>query len=155
MCIRDSVRAAGSEYENDYQKTVNFMHSTWQNCNGTKGYNRKRGASSAYKGQPDNGGGNDTKRRRHNPNFKPEAKSYPKEEWFKLSKDQRDAVIKLRKEARQQRKNQADSDSQRLVAAAMANSQDKQVQMAKAVTFEPDPRQDQAGNQFGRHAHQQ
>ena len=93
---------------------------------------------------------------KHNPNFKPEAKSHPKEEWFKLSKDQRDAVIKLCKEARQKRRNQANSKSQRIVAAVIADGQAKQepVEAAKAVSFESG-RQDQAGNQFGRHAHQE
>ena len=151
------VRQNGSQFEKDYEATMNFFHSTWQSCNGSKGCNRKRSASSAYKGQPYGGGngGIDTKRQRHNPNFKPEAKSYSKEEWFKLTKDQRDAVIKLWKEARQQRKSQANSDSQRIVAAAMANMQDNQLKLAKAVAVETDQRQDQAGNQFGRHAHQQ
>ena len=134
---------------------MNFFHSTWQSCNRTKGYNRKRNTSSTYQGQP-NGGGNG-KRRKHNPNFKPEAKSYPKEEWFKSSKDQRDAAIKLRKEPRQKKKNQAELESKRIVAAAAVNggSGQEQVEMAKAVAFETDQRQDQAGNQFGRNAHQQ
>jgi len=148
------VRQDGSPFEKDYEATMNFFHSTWQSCNGTKGYNRKRNASSAYKGQPSNG---DNKRRKGNPNFKPEAKSYPKEEWFKLSKDQKDAVIKLRKEARQQKRDQASSKSQRNVAAAKTKGQanQEQAETAKGVTFEPEQRNDQAGNQFGRHAHQQ
>ena len=88
---------------------------------------------------------------------KPEAKSCPKKEWFKLLKDQRDAAIKLCKEARQQRRNQANSESQRTVAAVIADGEAKQepVETAEAVTFEQDQRQDQAGDQFGRHTHQQ
>ena len=111
----------------------------------------------ACRGQHDggnDGGGSDTKRQKHDPNFKLEAKSCPREEWFKLSEDQRDAVIKLRGEAK--RKKKAAMKSKRGVAAATANAVPKgQVGGSKAVTFEPDQRQDQAGNQFGRHAHQQ
>ena len=61
------------------------------------------------------------KRKKPNPNFKPEAKSCPKEEWFKLSKEQMDAVIKLQKEARQKKKSQADLESKRIVAATAGN----------------------------------
>ena len=156
------VRQNGSRFEKDYEATMNFFHSTWQSCNGSKGFNRKRNASAAHSAgngnhRAGNGGADgDTKRRRNNSNqsFKPEAKSYPKEVWFKLSKDQREAVIKLRKEARQQRR---ERESQRLVAAAMANNQTNQGQaeMAKELNSDQNQKQDQAGNQFGRHAHQQ
>ena len=139
------VRQDGSQFEKDFEATMNFFHSTWQSCDGTKGHNGKRNASSTHQGQPGDG-----KRRKHNPNFKPEAKSYPKEEWLKLSKEQRDAVIKLWKEAKQKKK--AELESKRIVAAATAN---EQAGSAEGVAFEPDQRQDQAGNQFGRHAHQQ
>ena len=37
----------------------------------------------------------DSKRHKHNPNFRPEAKSCPKDECLALSQDQRDAVTKL------------------------------------------------------------
>lgn len=145
---KSAVQQDGSQFEKDFEATMNFFHSTWQSCNGTKGYNRKRNASSACKGQPGTGG--DGKRKKCNPNFKPETKSCPKEEWFKLSKDQKDAAIKLRKEAGQQRRNQANSESQRIVAAAMAKGQANQEQAS-----ESDQGKDKAGNQFGRHAHQQ
>ena len=70
------VQAAGSECENDCVKTVNFICSTWQSCNGSKGCNKRKDASSSHEGRSvgDNGG----KRRKHDPNFKPEAKLHPK-----------------------------------------------------------------------------
>lgn len=32
------VRQAGSQFEEDFEATMNFFHSTWQSCNGTKGH---------------------------------------------------------------------------------------------------------------------
>ena len=136
---KSAVQQDGSQFEEDCEATMNFFHSTWQSCNGSKGYNKKRNALSTHKGQQGNGG--DTKRKKPNPNFKPKAKSHPKEEWFELSKEQRDAVIKLRKEARQKKKDQADSECKRIVAAAIAKGQADQEQAS-----ESDQRKDQAGN---------
>ena len=63
-------------------------------------------------------------------------------------------MIELRKKAKQQKR---DHEYQRIVAAAMAKSQANQGQaeMAKELNLEQNQKQDQAGNQFGRHAHQQ
>ena len=131
---------------------MNFFHSTWQSCNGSKGHNEKRNASSTHKGQPSDNGGNE--RRKNNPDFVPEAKSCGKDEWFLLMKEQQEAVRALRRQA-EQKKKQALLDSKEVVAAVTANAvPEDQADGAKTASFEPE-RQDQAGNQFGRHAHQQ
>ena len=139
------VRQAGSCYESNFAETVNYFHSTWQSCHGEKRFNKKRNASSAARQQPDGGGNTSDKRRRYNDqNFKPENKSYPRDEWFALTKGQQDAVRSLRTEAKQQR------DAQRVVAAALSNNPDRANSSGNHL-----PPPDQAGNQFGRKAHQQ
>ena len=127
---------------------MNFFHMTWQSCNGSKGYNRKQNTSSAHKGQPSNGSAGGGKRWKCDPNFTPQAKSHPKEEWFALSTSLG---------ARLDEEEETTLESIRVVAAVIADIEPEQAQArtAKGVSFELDQRQDQAGNQFGRHAHQQ
>ena len=150
--MKSIVRAAGSPCEKNCEKTANFFHSTWQSCDGSKGCDKRRNVSSASRGQPGSGGGTN-KRHKHNPNFKPEAKSHPKEEWFTLSKEWRDAITKLRREAKQ-RKKQETLESKRVVAAVISDGVLEQEESAKRISFGSNQRQDQTGNQFGRHAHQ-
>ena len=39
------VRAARSPCEKDFEASMNFFHSTWQSCNGSKGHNKQRNTS--------------------------------------------------------------------------------------------------------------
>ena len=145
---KNIVRQAGSQCKKDLEATMNFFHMTWQSCNGSKGYNRKQNTSSAHKGQPSNGSAGGGKRWKCDPNFTPQAKSHPKEEWFALSTSLG---------ARLDEEEETTLESIRVVAAVIADIEPEQAQArtAKGVSFELDQRQDQAGNQFGRHAHQQ
>lgn len=159
--VKSNIRVAGGPHENDCHAAVGCMQSAWQASAASKSYNRKRVTSSTTGNQRGsngngghrNGGRNDGgKRHKSNQSFKPENRTCPKQEWFAPSKDQRDAVIKLRKETKSKKQEAKATAEAKRLAATVTTPPGEEPAENKWVQFQEDLTN--AGNRFGRSSHQ-